>query len=49
MPFLVTRCGVLETPGIVPAELDRCSFPIRALLCGKAIVHVKRDLSECEV
>ena len=26
MPFLVTRCGVLETPGIVPAELDRCSF-----------------------
>ena len=45
MPFLVTRCGVLETPGIVPAEL---TVGPCGRLCGKASVHVKRDQSESE-
>ena len=42
MPFLVTRCGVLETPGIVP------NCPLG--LCGKLGKQSTReeDLSEWE-
>ena len=46
MPFLVTRCGVLETPGIVPVN---CPLVLAEGFAGKQFCTREEDLSECEV